>query len=121
MADVETLTPWFGSANCSSGPATTTPPPVSSVHIPIIVNDAGSPTRQEIQVLGENDVFESTTTAAAQGAAPNPASQRIMRNLRGPATNFFGFAPRADRVNQIPSAANAQGIYSPEALIFVAK
>ncbi|KAJ9605598.1 hypothetical protein H2200_010255 [Cladophialophora chaetospira] len=105
-------------AEFAEGPAMTTAPPVSSVHIPIVVNEAGSPTRQEIQVRGEDDVFETATSAPAF-MAPNPAFQQVM-HVRGPTTNSYGFAPRPDRLSQAPTAANAQGIFPPEALIFVA-
>ncbi len=114
--------PCFSSANVHlAGLVTTATAPVSTVHLPIVLNDAGSPTRQEVQVLGEDDVFESVTTAAAHNVTPNPTSQRILQNLQAPTNIFQGFEPRQDRLNQIATAANAQGIFTPQALIFVAK
>jgi hypothetical protein len=62
-------------------------------------------------------------TPAQVSAAANQITHSIMNNFRAPAASFSGagFLPRADRASQMPNAANAQGIFSPDALIFVAK
>ncbi|KAK6385646.1 hypothetical protein LTS17_001216 [Exophiala oligosperma] len=72
--------------------------------------------------LREDDVFAYAppTGPAALRGLPGHISQRVDASFRGPATAFGSFEPRADRLIQGPNARNAQGIFPPEALIFVA-
>lgn len=49
----------------------------------------------------------------------NAIARRIQSNLQ--VSGYNGFTPRADRCDQIPSSLNAQGLYPPDALVFVAK
>lgn len=71
----------------------------------------------------DDDVFVSTTPAGPppETSAPNPVAERILRNLNAPLVSYNGLAPRADRALQVPNAKNSQGIYPPDAAIFVAK
>ena len=101
--------------------AATAEPSPNNAQIAIVVDEAGSPTRQAILPAAGDDVFESTSTGTRNNTPVNPVAERILSNLRAPANNYQGLAPRPDRVNQVPTAANAQGIFPPDALIFVAK
>ncbi|ETI26807.1 hypothetical protein G647_10252 [Cladophialophora carrionii CBS 160.54] len=108
--------------------------------VPVVVLASGSPVQNSTGLNAEDDVFGATSPVAtatnvapavinandvtpaattSNDSAPNPAAHRILNNLRAPAGSH-SFAPRPDRVNQIPTAANAQGIFPPDALIFVA-
>ncbi|KIW14146.1 hypothetical protein PV08_06927 [Exophiala spinifera] len=69
----------------------------------------------------EDDVFAYVPPSgpAALRAVSGHVPQRISPSFRAP--NAFGnFEPRPDRVLQTPNARNAQGMFPPEALIFVA-
>ena len=74
----------------------------------------------------DDDVFVAKPSAEVSkefipaSLAPNPVAARITSNLRSPVV-YNGFAPRPDRVAQVPTVANAQGLYPPDAGIFVAK
>ncbi|KIW94955.1 uncharacterized protein Z519_04935 [Cladophialophora bantiana CBS 173.52] len=67
----------------------------------------------------DDDVFGTSNSVPDGKVAMNTVARRIINNLRPPAA-YKGFTPRPDRVNQVPTAANAQGLYPPTALIFVA-
>lgn len=75
-----------------------------------------------ITPLRDDDVFAYAppTGPAALRGLPGHSSQSITPSFRGPVP-FGSFEPRADRVLQGPNARNAQGMFPPEALIFVAK
>ncbi|EXJ54251.1 hypothetical protein A1O7_09588 [Cladophialophora yegresii CBS 114405] len=115
-------------------------PTPTATPIPVVVLASGSPVQNAAGLSADDDVFgamsrvAATTNVAAAPAnaidiaptastsddsAPNTLAHRILNNLRAPAASH-GFAPRPDRVNQIPTAANAQGLFRPDALIFVA-
>ncbi|EXJ81836.1 hypothetical protein A1O1_07901 [Capronia coronata CBS 617.96] len=73
----------------------------------------------------DDDVFgASATTEHREDVIPVPLAQNIVAtrpegNIRTPMA-YNGFEPRPDRVSQLPNARNAQGLYPPDALIFVA-
>lgn len=92
----------------------TTPP--TTAQISIIVDEAGSPTQAVLPVV-RDPIFGGPSPN--QIPAIHPA-QRVMANIHT-LPGSHGFAPRPDRVAQMPTAANAQGLYPPDALIFVAK
>ncbi|KIX05190.1 uncharacterized protein Z518_06062 [Rhinocladiella mackenziei CBS 650.93] len=79
--------------------------------------------QKPIEPRPDDDVFGASTASEPAkdlaAAIQNPVARRITSNLRIP-LGYNGFAPRPDRVAQLPNAANAQGLYSPDALIFVA-
>ncbi len=89
---------------------------------PVIVQDASLGASLGVTPATEDDVFVSAppTGPLVLAAAPNAIEQRIVHNLRPP-VGPRGLQPRPDRVSQLPSARNAQGMFPPEALIFVAK
>ncbi|KIW25930.1 uncharacterized protein PV07_09064 [Cladophialophora immunda] len=89
-----------------------------STSLPASLKDA-STTVAAIEPSAEDDVFGAPTSDTNGNVPVNTVARRIINNLRAPA-GYNGFAPRPDRVNQIPTAANAQGLYPPTALIFVA-
>ncbi|KAL2433949.1 hypothetical protein ABEF94_013500 [Exophiala dermatitidis] len=73
----------------------------------------GSP---KMEPAVEDDVFGlSTAVELAEDIPPTHVSGSIRMPLE-----YKGFTPRPDRVSQLPNVANAQGLYPPDALIFVA-
>lgn len=105
-----------------SGAATTPPPSGGPKTDPIVQDTTGISSKGVpaiIEPSADDDVFGGNTSTHVSNAS-NSVAQRIVSNLRGPA-GYNGFAPRPDRVSQFPNAANAQGLYPPDALLFVAK
>jgi hypothetical protein len=88
--------------------------------IPIVVLDTGSPVQNAAELCAENTLLGDEPSKAVPSDIATSVGQLILNNLRAPAGNYE-FAPRPDRVNQIATAANAQGIFPPDALVFVAK
>ncbi|KAJ9494087.1 hypothetical protein LTR99_006670 [Exophiala xenobiotica] len=105
--------------NRSNGPGstTTTPPLSAGAKDPAVVQDVPL----AVTPAPEDDVFVSTPQNGplVLAAAPNAIAQRIVHNLRPP-VGPRALQPRPDRVSELPTARNAQGIFPPEALIFVA-
>lgn len=105
-----------------------TPPRTPSAITPLVIDGSSKkPTNFGITVapLAEDDVFASaahvvSVPCSGTVAPQNPIAQRTANHLPSPA-GYNGFTPRSDRVSQLPSAANAQGLYPPDALLFVAK
>ena len=83
----------------------------------------GEAALETIAPRADDDVFASTTPQgpAPSAVAPHPVGERIIRGLQAPLMTYKGFLPRADRGTHVPTAKNAQGIYPPDAAIFVAK
>ncbi|KAH0829599.1 hypothetical protein AYO21_07556 [Fonsecaea monophora] len=105
-----------------------TPAAQGSISLPASLKDANShgaldeaqqPTQTSIEPSAEDDVFGAPSPVTNSSVPVNTVARRIINNLRAPA-GYNGFVPRPDRVNQVPTAANAQGLYPPTALIFVA-
>lgn len=74
----------------------------------------------------EDDVFgASTTTEPPEGVAEIESANTAVEMRPEADTlatlSYGGFTPRPDRIAQLPNALNAQGIYPPQSLIFVAK
>ncbi|KAI1613020.1 hypothetical protein EDD36DRAFT_253026 [Exophiala viscosa] len=86
---------------------------------PVVHGEAALDT---IAPRADDDVFASTTPqgSAPNTAAPHPVAERVLRNLQAPLITYKGFIPRADRASHVPTAKNAQGIYPPDAAMFVA-
>ena len=114
-------TPWNSKFRSLLTPLETTAGPSKDTQVAIVVDEAGSPTRQDTQLRSGENTYEDMTVATTNPTYVNPISQRILNNIRGPVADFQGHAPRHDRVSQVPNANNAQGIFPPDALIFVAK
>jgi hypothetical protein len=121
-----------------TGSTTTTPPPSGDAKAaaPSPVLDDEEADLEVLAPSAADDVFGSATPTSpaveASDSVPavpvvaptlpltNPVAQRIANNLPTD-LSYNGFTPRADRVSQMPNAHNAQGLYPPDALIFVAK
>jgi hypothetical protein len=76
------------------------------VGITITVDDYGSPAKKTVDPVMDDDVLASAPTA------PAAMVNQIMLGT---------IAPRADRTKQKPNVGNAQGLYSPDAALFLAK
>ena len=71
----------------------------------------------------DDDVFGAITTSGPNehvSAATNALAARIAKRAQV-STHRTRFFPRPDRFTQIPTAANAQGLYPPNAILFVPK
>ncbi|KIX97379.1 uncharacterized protein Z520_06831 [Fonsecaea multimorphosa CBS 102226] len=92
-----------------------------STSLPASLKDANTTVADQpaIQPSAEDDVFGAQSSVTNSSVPMNTVARRIINNLRTPA-GYNGFAPRPDRVNQVPTPANAQGLYPPTAAIFVA-
>ncbi|OAP55827.1 hypothetical protein AYL99_09979 [Fonsecaea erecta] len=99
--------------------STSLPASLKDANTDFEVDEAHRPAQTAIEPSAEDDVFGAPSSVTINNNQAHAIARRIVNNLRAPA-GYNGFVPRADRVSQVPNAANAQGLYPPTALIFVA-
>ncbi|EXJ82196.1 hypothetical protein A1O3_06009 [Capronia epimyces CBS 606.96] len=109
-----------GNAQIDPDASKASPPALAAVKTPTNVVESA-----KLEPAKEDDVFGASTTAEPHeevvpvAPAPLALAPRVEGTVRSQLA-YNGFAPRPDRVSQLPNAINAQGLYPPDALIFVA-
>jgi hypothetical protein len=91
-----------------------------------VVDDTGSPS---YQVQSRRNAVEESAEASGIMTPIDTMALRVMDSTQDPTSgrqitnigNTIGYAPRSDRIGKAATPANAQGIFPPDALIFVAK
>ncbi|KAJ4581314.1 hypothetical protein HRR81_000352 [Exophiala dermatitidis] len=100
-----------GDAQLDPDASNNTPPEMPAVQI-----TSEAPGSPKMEPAVEDDVFGLSTAVELAEDVP---STHVSGSIRMP-LEYKGFTPRPDRVSQLPNVANAQGLYPPDALIFVA-